>query len=263
MSNQEPIGVGIIAYESVDDVVRAVRSVRFNTAPPVRILVWDNSEFSTGIKRYTENPASGALYLSAGHNVGCTMSRNHIYREFRKRHPEAGHLCIMDQDVSVKKGWLSAMLRVAHKHKDAGIVAWPVANRYRLVTQAGIVSEVASVCNLHVIPSLVEIEKRWGGPWDERFFMHKFDSYFCQRLNQLGWRTYLVLDQYDPSVLWPQQVGLIEHNHPHRGVRRNPHWRKIFQRSKAIYGNIMATEGWREWVPPAPYLSYYGPPSGP
>ena len=250
------IGVAVLAYEGFSDLMRCIRSIKFNTKLPILPIVFDNSEKTTMIRDYVTKAHPDVMYISVGHNVGCSQSRNLMLSNFLERVPGAEFLAIMDQDVEVKPGWLRAMVNTAASRDNAGIVAWPLANRYRPVTTIGMVSEVASVCNLHRIRPLLEAQERWGGPWEERMFMHKFDSLICQRLNQLQWRTYLVLDRYRPDVLWPEQPALIEHHHPHKGVRRNPKWRKIFQQSKKLYQDLQSNERWSEWTPPGPYLKY-------
>ena len=261
-SKKPPIGVAILAYEGFDDLVAAVRAVKFNTTTAYQLFVFDNSEKMKMIREYLKECHKDVVLLCAKRNVGCSVSRNIMLSEYLKRNPGGEFLCVMDQDVQVKKGWLRAMVQVARAHEDCGIVAWPLANRYFPVTTKGVVSEVASVCNLHRVKALLSIQERWGGPWEERMFMHKFDSLICQRQNLLGWRTYLVLSEYDPNVIWPDQPALIKHNHPHKGVRRNPKWKVIFDRSKRIYADIMKSEGWQQWQPPAPYLKYSGPKRG-
>jgi len=256
------IGVAILAYEGFNDLVRCLRSVKFNSELPVQPIVFDNSEKTTMIRDYVTKAHPDTMYLSVGKNIGCSESRNIMLQEFLKKYPSAEYLCIMDQDVECKKGWLKAMVNVAKKNKRAGVVAWPLANRYRKVTLSGVVSEVASVCNLHRIKPLLEAKKKWGGPWESRMFMHKFDSLICQRLNLLGWRTMLVLGLYNPNTVWPSQPALIVHHHPHTGVRRNPKWKHIFDRSKKLYAKIQRKEGWSEWEPEAPYLDYFGPSRG-
>lgn len=252
------IGVAILAYEGFNDLMRCVRSIKFNTKLPITLIVFDNSEKTTMIRNYIQKAHPDVMYLGTGKNVGCSQSRNLMLKHFLERAPDAEFLCIMDQDVTVKKGWLRSMVNTAAAHDNAGIVAWPLANRYRPVTNMGIVSEVASVCNLHRIESLLQAQEKWGGPWEERMFMHKFDSLICQRLNQLQWRTYLVLDLYKPSSAWCDQPALIEHHHPHTGVRRNSKWKKIFDNSKKLYAKLQRMEKWSEWLPPKPYLSYNG-----
>lgn len=256
------IGVAILAYEGFTDLVKCLRSVKFNSELPIQPIVFDNSEKTTMIRDYVQDAHPDVMYLSVGKNIGCSESRNHMLSHFLHECPKAEWLCIMDQDVECKKGWLKAMVDVGTKRSNAGVVAWPLANRYRRVTTTGIVSEVASVCNLHRIKPLLEIQKRFGGPWESRMFMHKFDSLICQRLNQINWRTYLVLKMYKPDVVWPNQPALIEHHHPHTGVRRNPKWKKIFDASKKLYAKLQKTEGWSEWQPSGPFLNYIGPRRG-
>jgi GT2 family glycosyltransferase len=252
------IGVAVLAYEGFQDLLRCIRSIKFNTDMPILPIVFDNSEQTSMIKEYMHKAHPDALYIGFGKNMGCSASRNVMLAQLLERVPDAEYLVVMDQDVEVKPGWLRMMVATANANTDAGIIAWPLANRYREVTTTGVVSEVASVCNLHRIRPLLTAQERWGGPWEERMFMHKFDSLICQRMNQLGYRTYLVLDLYKPHVCWPDQPALIAHHHPHAGVHRNPHWKKIFERSKALYARLQKQEGWREWTPPGPYLVYSG-----
>jgi len=252
------IGVAILAYEGFSDLLRCIRSIKYNTKLPIQPIVFDNSEKTTMIRDYIQEAHDDVIYINVGKNVGCSASRNMMLSHLLERVPDAEFLCILDQDVECRPGWLTAMVNVASMHENAGIVAWPLANRYRPVTTTGMVSEVASVCNLHRVEPLLQIQERWGGPWEERMFMHKFDSLICQRQNQLGWRTYLVLEMYKPNVPWCDQPGLIVHHHPHKGVRRNPKWKDIFNRSKKIYADLQSREGWCEWTPPGPFIKYNG-----
>jgi GT2 family glycosyltransferase len=256
------IGVAILAYEGFSDLVRCVRSVKFNSKLPVHIIVFDNSEKTTMIRDYVTEAHPDVQYVSVGKNIGCSESRNLMLTHYLERVPNGEYLCIMDQDVECQKGWLKAMVNVAEANHDCGIVAWPMANRYRKVTNTGIVSEVASICNLHNVRSLLDVQEKWGGPWEASMFMHKFDSLICQRLNMLNWHTYLVLEMYKPHIIWPSQPAKILHHHPHAGVRRNAKWREIFGKSKRLYAQIQRREGWKEWVPPGPYLTYTGPVRG-
>jgi hypothetical protein len=252
------IGVAVLAYEGFSDLLRCIRSIKFNSQLPIVPIVFDNSENTTMIRDYIYKAHKDVVYISLGKNVGCSQSRNIMLTEYLERVPDGEFLCIMDQDVECRRGWLKAMVNVAKAHEDSGIVAWPLANRYRQVTVNGMVSEVASVCNLHRVKPLLEAQERWGGPWEERMFMHKFDSLICQRLNQLQWRTYLVLDKYKAHIPWCDQPALILHHHPHKGVKRNSKWRQIFARSKHLYAQLQQREGWTEWTPPGPYLEYKG-----
>jgi len=261
-NKQAPIGVAILAYEGFTDLVRCLRSIKFRSELTIKPIVFDNSEKTTQIRDYVQEAHPDAMYLSVGKNIGCSESRNIMLTSFLQEYPNAEYLCIMDQDVECKQGWLKAMMQTMQTHPDCGISAWPLANRYRKVTTAGVVSEVASVCNLHRIKPLLEAHEKWGGPWESRMFMHKFDSLICQRLNLLGWRTYLVLKMYKHDIVWPNQPALIEHHHPHTGVRRNIKWRQIFERSKKLYKSIQQSERWLEWVPDGPYLNYTGPTRG-
>ena len=182
------VGVAILCYEGYKDLVMSLTAVKKRTSLPdeqVEFIVFDNSERTTKIEEFVREQHPDVIYHKPGKNLGCTESRNIIYHEFLQRHPDAKYLVILDQDIEVLPGWLSDMIEVAEANTDCGVVAWPQAYRLRPEPVDGVVSEVASMCNLHVIEPLRQVEARWGGPFDERFFFHKFDSLICQRLNQL------------------------------------------------------------------------------
>ena len=183
------VGVAILCYEGFKDLVMSLTALKQNTRlhpKQVEFIVFDNSDKTTSIAEYVRAKHPDVIYHTVGKNVGCTVSRNIIFHEFLKRHPDAEHLVVIDQDIEVQSGWLGDMLAVAHQHKDCGVVAWPQAYRLKLAPVDTVVSEVASMCNLHVIQPLKEVEERWNGPFDERLFFHKFDCLLSQRLNQLG-----------------------------------------------------------------------------
>ena len=244
------IGVAILCYEGYKDLVMSLNAVVKHTAVPgeeIDFFVFDNSEKTKKIKEFVHKSHPNVTYLTQNKNLGCTASRNIIYHEFVKRHPDAKYLVILDQDIEVQRGWLVDMLEVAEEHEDCGVVAWPQAYRLKPNPLKGVVSEVASMCNLHVIEPLKKAEERWGGPFDERFFFHKFDSLICQRLNQLDYRTRLVT-KYSGRRTKPE-LDRIVHHHPHQGVRRHPQCKKIIARSKRLYAKMQREEGWKPWFP--------------
>ena len=244
------IGVAILCYEGFDDLVMSLTALKVNTqlaSERVEFIVFDNSEKTKAIAEYVKTKHPDVIYHHVGKNVGCTRSRNIIFHELLKRHSDAEYLVIIDQDIEVQPGWLSTMLALAQRHKDCGIVAWPQAYRLKPDPVDGVVSEVASMCNLHAIQPLKEIEEKWNGPFDERFFFHKFDSLICQRLNQLGYCTRLVMRYYRHDLQWQQQTGGITHHHPHRGVRRHPHYQQIIRQARQLYSELARCEGWSNW----------------
>lgn len=241
-----PVGVGVICYEAFRDTLRCVRSILIRSQVPVHVYIFDNSEKDGNTRKYAE-ARPGITYLSAGRNVGCTVSRNMILSAYRKNHRKGRFLAILDQDVEVQTSWLTAMLAVMAQHERCGIAAWKMGVRgHRKITpEKGRVSEVASLCNLHRIAPLIQARKKWGRkqerPWCEKMFMHKFDSLMCQRLNMLGWYTCVVPGR-----------ELIRHHYPHAGVRRNPKWSEIFTESKRVYREIQTREHWERlpgWAP--------------
>lgn len=249
------IGVAILCYEGFSDLVMSLTALKQNTRlrpDQVEFIVFDNSEKTTSIREHVLTAHPDVFYQTIGMNTGCTRSRNIIYHEFLKRHPDAEYLAIIDQDIEVQPGWLGDMLEVAGKHEDCGVVAWPQAYRLKHPPVDGVVSEVASMCNLHALKPLKEVEEKWGGPFDEQFFFHKFDSLICQRLNQLGYRTRLVMKYYRHGVRWERQAGGIVHHHPHQGVRRNPRCNQIIKKSKRLYAQLQRREGWKNWYPAQP-----------
>lgn len=174
-----------------------------------------------------------------------------MYRTFKKRHPRASWLIIMDNDVEVLSGWLPSMINVGMRHPQAGIVAWPLANMrpFPVDMSNGCVTAAASVCHLHRMSALADVDRRWSGPWDERFFFFRFDSLMCDRMNLLGWRTHIILDAYKHGVPWMQQPCRIVHHHPHHGVRSNPTYQTIVKQSAKLYARIMKTERWKPYDP--------------
>jgi hypothetical protein len=246
------IGVGILTYNRFQDLVRCLRSVKFHTeGQEIEIMVFDNSDKTDLVKEYCTKAHPDVVYLAAGKNIGCTESRNIMYRTFKRRHPEAEWLVIMDQDVEVHDGWLTMMLRTGRKYPRAGIVAWPIANMrpFYVDMMNGCISAAASLCHLHRMQALDEVHKKWPGPWDERFFFFRFDSLMCDRMNLLGWRTHIILDMYAPNVPWMQQPGLVSHHHPHCGVKSNPEYGKVVRKSDALYKRIKRTERWESFDP--------------
>lgn len=253
---KHPIGVAILCYEGFHDLTMSLNAVDMRTTLPHQLVVFDNSEKTKDIRKYVKRRHPDVAYLAANKNVGCTRSRNLIFNHFLKNLPEAEFMVVLDQDVEVQLGWLEDMMEVALSYPDdTGIVAWPQAFRFRTVHQTGLVSEVASMCNLHRIAPLLEAREKWGGPFDERFFFHKFDSLICQRLNQLHWHTRLVMKHYRKGRPWSKQVGGIVHRHPNSGVRRNPQYNQIVTKSKQLYAQLQKTEGWSNWGSNLPVLT--------
>jgi glycosyltransferase involved in cell wall biosynthesis len=246
------IGVAILCYEGFKDLVMSLTALKQNTHvldKHVEFIVFDNSDQTEDIKTYVVTQHPDVVYYGTGQNTGCTRSRNIIYHEFLKRHPNAEYLVIIDQDIEVRPNWLVDMIAVAEQYEGCGIVAWPQAYRLKPQPVGGVVSEVASMCNLHTIQTLKAVEATWGGPFDERFFFHKFDSLICQRLNQLNYQTRLVMKYYRRGVKCALQAGGIVHHHPHQGVRRHPQYKQIIRQSKQLYANLQRREGWKNWYP--------------
>jgi GT2 family glycosyltransferase len=246
------IGVGILTYNRFEDFIRCFRSVKFHTkGMDIEIMVFDNSDKTDLVKQYCTKGHPEVVYLNVGENVGCTRSRNIMYKTFRERHPESEWLVIMDHDVEVHDNWLPTMLRTAKRYPKAGIVAWPIANMrpFYVDLTNGCISAAASLCHLHRMRALREVDRMWPGPWDERFFFFRFDSLICDRLNLLGWRTHIILDMYEPDVPWMAQPSLITHHHPHLGVKSNPKYWHIVKESTALYRQIKEIEGWESFDP--------------
>lgn len=239
-----PIGIGIVAYHATHDLIRCMKSVSANTELPFALAVHDNSDQSDNNRSII--PEFGGFDCGDGRNHGCAVARNRITRALLERHPGMEYLVIMDQDVRVLPGWLDKMMVLMRKKADAGCVGWPCANMGdRPVRDDGCCSMLASVCMLHRVQAI-----RDCGGWDERFFMYRFDSLFGQRINLAGWRTYVVMDYYNPRIAsWKLQVGGIIHDHPNSGIKRNPRWREFQQQSQALYDRIKREEGWTEFDP--------------
>jgi len=263
------IGIGILSYNRLDDLMRCVRSIKFRTKGlPIEIMVFDNSDKTDMPREYIQKAHPEVILLTDPNerNIGCTRSRNIMYQTFKERHPNSDWLVIMDQDVEVHHGWLHMMLRTAWKYPQAGIVAWPVANmRPSYVDMKnGCITAAASLCHLHRMQALNDVDGVWRGPWDPRFFFFRFDSLMCDRMNLLGWRTHIILDLYKQGVPWEKQPGLITHHHPHQGVKSNPNYLKITRASDRLYRRIQREEGWRPFDPRKdPYLMGESNGSGP
>jgi len=122
-NKQAPIGVAILAYEGFTDLVRCLRSIKFRSELPIKPIVFDNSEKTTQIRDYVQEAHPDAMYLNVGRNIGCSESRNIMLTSFLQEYPNAEYLCIMDQDVECKQGWLKAMMQTMQTHPDCGISA--------------------------------------------------------------------------------------------------------------------------------------------
>lgn len=247
------IGIGILTYNSPSDLRACITSIKNTTSTDdVEIMVFDNSDTTTEAERLITRRHRDVIYLHEQHkNIGCTRSRNIMYRTFKRRHPRSSWLIIMDNDVEVQPQWLPSMANVALRHPQAGIVAWPLANMrpFPVDMTNGCITAAASVCHLHRMSALAAVDRRWSGPWDERFFFYRFDSLMCDRMNMLGWRTHLIMDTYKHGVSWMKQPCRILHNHPHTGIKRNADYRRIRNESDTLYKRIMKTEGWQPYDP--------------
>lgn len=241
-----PVVAGMICYENSKEAIAHIKNLVAKFSGPV--VAYDNSEKDTALHAL-HGHAGRVTVLGTGQNVGCTRSRNAIYSHVLATWPSTKFLGILDQDIEVRSGWLDMLLRVMRQRSDCGIAAFPKAYRGTRVYTGGVVSEVASMCNLHRMAALAEVTSRWGEPFDSRFTIHKFDSLACQRHNQLGWRTVLCMDGVVPGTTWETQPCGFVHHHPHQGVRRNPRCSEHIAFSKNLYAAIQKAEGWTPWDP--------------
>lgn len=239
-----PIGIGIIAYHATHDLIRCIQSIKaYTRGYDIVIGVCDNTEGNDNNVRITRE--LGGHIVHRGKNIGCAKGRNKIWSAFGASHPEMKHLVIVDQDVRVLPGWLDDMMELMNARVSAGMVAWPCANMGdRPVREDGCISKAASVCTLHLIEAIDAV-----GGWDPFFFMYRFDSLFADRMNNLGWRTYIQMKYYREGVAWKKQKGGIIHDHPHQGVKRNPRWLQLRAESDKYYKALMKKEGWKEFNP--------------
>lgn len=246
------LAIGVLAYGGVHDLIRCVTNIKSNTQVPFHLCVFDNTERNrTNIKALQALGWDNLSIIDSRTNVGCSVSRNAVFRFHLKRCKDLKYFAFLDQDVMVHRGWASDMIRVMQAYPEAGIVVWPQANMGRLPMRSdGCVSMAASCCNMHRVKAVEAVAELQGGDsWDERFFFYRFDSLFGQRNNQVGYRTYVCLKYYVEGVDWLKQKGGITHPKPNSGIKRNPRWKEIRKRSAELYDRIKREEGWTEFDP--------------
>jgi GT2 family glycosyltransferase len=220
----ERVGVAILAFYSLGEVKTAVRSVQAHTMLDSHTLLFDNSE-NAEVREWMRHHAPSVEYVRSGYNVGCAVARNRIAERMARQ--GVRHFVVMDQDVEVvEDAWAARMLEVFAKYPDSGIVGWELANRTmgprHNRDKTGKVPELPGMCNMYSMDCVVAT-----GGWCTEYFFYKWDTDFCGCAGLKGFKTRVV----NPDGA----ADGVKHNHPHKGTRRNPRWRDINKRSKAIF----------------------------
>ena len=237
-------GVGILSFRCLKDVQRAVAGVLAHTRQPCRILVLDNSENSEVADWAGRRPEIDCLRSPT--IVGCANGRNWLAGWFAARGYE--HFVLMDQDVEpVGDAWVADMRSVFRRHPDTGIATWHLATRQMSPGKpgyapdaTGAIVETPGMCCMYsreCIEAVVQQAQRDGcpdcRPWNMRMLMYRFDTLFCLLAAKAGFKT---------RVVWPD-TDKVRHNHPHKGVQRNPRWRDEQARSRRIFAEEMVRHG--------------------
>ena len=219
------VPIFVLCYGGLCDTIAALQSIELHTTMPHALIVLDNSDDWNHATWLAEHMPH-VTYLRMGRNVGCTVPRNLAANYARWR--SFPSFVFMDQDVTVtESGWLRDMVGTLDAHQDTGCVAWPLSNAVKPehpVGPTGEVPEVPGLCNLYRTQAALQV------PWDERFFMYRFDSLHCLLMGKRGWKTRIVQGRGDK----------IAHATPHSGVNRNPEKDKHRRRSEALFQRLLA-----------------------
>lgn len=224
------IGVAIITFQSPEDAAECLKSVLAHTLTTGPIIVWDNSQdFKTGTLLLSE--LGSVEYVRSPANVGCCISRNHIWERFLAL--GVTHGVVLDQDVRVTAdGWLEDMAAVFEKHPDTGIVSWDCINQqmaHHVPDATGAVPEMPGACCMYSAACV-----RAVGGWESRVLYHRFeDSAFCFEAAAKGFKVRLV-----------HGVQKIAHPAPGGGTGRNPRNETIKEASNRLYAEMSAQRGW-------------------
>ena len=225
----DQVGVGIIAYYGLDDVKRALASIMAHGGEKYHVAVFDNSEnFEVG--QLVTDSFPSVHYERSPYNVGCSNARNRLAETFAALGIQ--HFIIQDQDVEWVADPVPQMLKVFADCPDTGIVGWKLATeqmgpRYK-IDGTGTIPELPGMCNMYSLDAVASIPG-----WNPAMFMYRFDSLFCIQARARGFKTRVVMSGR----------CAVEHNHPHRGIMRYPHWRREQMRSVAIFRQVLTAEG--------------------
>lgn len=242
----QDIAIGVITYYGYLDAVNFIDSVIEKTPNNVHVILQDNTpEPDSNVLHYYKEKCEDAgrklIIAGTGKNHGCSTARNRILAKVVEH--GYNYFFVSDQDVIINNDeCLQHMLFYMKGVNNAGAVGLPECNLgEREVDKHNRIEEMATVFTLYRTNAVLSVSKNQEGHyhecWDDRFFMHKFDTLMCLEMNNQGWYTYR----------YPVK-DLIIHNHPHQGVKRNPEWKKHFNYSKKLLQYIVETE--------KPYLQY-------
>ena len=227
----ERMGIGVICYYSVAEVVASVASVREHCRADYTLMLFDNSE-DDEVGEWARHHAADALYVRSPYNVGCARSRNRL-AAIAAGISGMSHLIIQDQDVVWTADAVPPMRAVFARHKDTGIVGWNLANTTMGTPyppdKTGAIPELPGMMNMYSVECI-----KAAGAWHSGMLMYLFDSLICLKASKLaGYKTRVVMGS--PCA--------VEHRHPHRGVKRYPWWRDEQARSRAIFRAEVAEHG--------------------
>ena len=219
------IGVAIITYQSPNDAQACLDSVIHHSPEKVPILLWDNShDARTLVLAIDYEKYDHIKYVRSPGNVGCCVSRNHIFMDAIRK--GLSHVCVLDQDVRVTAdGWLDDMLAVFQKYPDTGCVAWKfIADQLQTggyeMDETGATPQVPGACCMWSADAVRAI----GGWYPGAMFYRLEDSDACLRAGLKGFKTRLVLSE-----------NKISHDRPSSGMARNPRDSAIRALSETIF----------------------------
>lgn len=196
----------IVIWNGVHDTVECLQSLIQEGYPNLEILIVDNGsrDRSVPIIREMQFPVR---ILQTGSNLGFTGGNNFGLEEARRMN--ARYVCLLNNDTTLEKGAIKALVDAAEANPRAAIVA-PVMHYYdnpdevwfagalldltraeathdasRRPTRAEAPYETPWVSGCCMLVKMVAIEE--VGVFDDRFYLTWEDVDWCIRMRTAGW----------------------------------------------------------------------------
>ena len=114
MSDEALVSVVVLNYNGGEALLKCLRSLYESDYPRFEVIVVDNSSTDRSVE-VVSTDFPGAILIENRRNIGFGAGNNVGIKASR-----GDYIVLLNNDVSVTRGWLRALLHACMKHRDAG-----------------------------------------------------------------------------------------------------------------------------------------------